>query len=116
MTFQLDLEIFSPILTPVHFNFPTTVSRDMASRNRIPAILEPFIQLPPELSQVLITSTLGCSATWLTARFIGAGLQRQDETLTSRDVQAESNVILVSWLRDHTFWESEIRRSMVIQG
>ena len=77
----------------------------MSSRNRIPSALEPYLALPPELSLILLTSTLSCSAAWLTARFACSALgQHAAET-------EACNVVLVSWMRDAAFWRDEIRRA-----
>ena len=77
----------------------------MAHRNRIPPALEPYLALPLELSLILLTSTIGCSASWLTARFVGSALgQYATET-------EACNVVLVSWMRDATFWRDEVRRA-----
>ncbi|KAK3114087.1 hypothetical protein LTR53_007934 [Teratosphaeriaceae sp. CCFEE 6253] len=86
----------------------------MSSRTRTPAALEPYLRLPPADSLTLLTGTLGNSAHWLLARFAGSLLTRQptaphDDPL---GVQApEAAVVLVSWLRDLTFWKAELRRS-----
>ena len=76
----------------------------MITRNRVPEAIEPLLQLPPETSLTILTATLGCSQTWLTARFIGNALQ-----------QGHCAVVLVSWLRDLPFWKSEMRRAMVLR-
>lgn len=84
----------------------------MSTRNRIPPSLEPYLRLPQELSLLLITGTLGCSPNWLTARLIGSTINgRQDAVAVEDDDQ--TSVVLVSWMRDATFWKSELRRSMV---
>jgi len=87
----------------------------MSSRNRIPSALEPYLRLPPETSLVLLTSTLGCSANWLTARFVGSLLAQEAEPLKleSSGNGKETAVVLVSWMRDAAFWKSEIRRGIV---
>lgn len=71
-------------------------------RNRTPSLLEPYLALPPEQSLILLTSTLGCSANWLTARFATTALQQED-----------TSVLLVSWMRDLSFWKDELRRAAV---
>ena len=77
----------------------------MSTRNRIPAAIEPLLRLPPEASLTILTGTLGCSPAWLTSRFVGSALSdRNDRTFS---------VVFVSWMRDLTFWKSEVRRAMV---
>ncbi|EMC97857.1 hypothetical protein BAUCODRAFT_66893 [Baudoinia panamericana UAMH 10762] len=77
----------------------------MTSRNRIPHQLEPYLRLPPEASLIVLTSTLGCSATWLTARFVSSLLDYTD------DEGGETAVVLASWLRDASWWKQELRRA-----
>ncbi|KAI7081313.1 hypothetical protein KC356_g9203 [Hortaea werneckii] len=92
----------------------------MSSRNRIPPALEPYLRLPPETSQILLTGTLGCSIDWLTTRFVGALLAAEGSTSTTRDAVGgfegagdtrETAVILASWMRNQSFWRSELRRT-----
>ncbi|KAK1054156.1 hypothetical protein LTR74_016020 [Friedmanniomyces endolithicus] len=95
----------------------------MSSRNnRTPiSLLEPYLRLPPEAALLLLTGTLGCSVSWLTARFVGSLL------LTPQNVSAGGGrgpegvgddgtkrlgVVLVSWTRDLTFSNTELRRSV----
>ncbi|KAI6910830.1 hypothetical protein KC318_g2977 [Hortaea werneckii] len=97
----------------------------MSSRNRIPQALEPYLRLPPETAQILLTGTLGCSINWLTTRFVGA-LLAPDGSNTTRDTAAagggvggfegagdtkETAVVLASWMRSEKFWRDEIRRT-----
>lgn len=71
-------------------------------RNRTPSLLEPYLALPPEQSLILLTSTLSCSANWLMARFAATALQQEN-----------TSVLLVSWMRDLSFWKDELRRAAV---
>ncbi|KAI7553720.1 hypothetical protein KC331_g1037 [Hortaea werneckii] len=97
----------------------------MSSRNRIPQALEPYLRLPPETAQILLTGTLGCSINWLTTRFVGA-LLAPDGANTMRDTAAagvgvggfegagdtkEATVVLASWMRSERFWRDELRRT-----
>ncbi|KAI7182386.1 hypothetical protein D0869_01118 [Hortaea werneckii] len=96
----------------------------MSSRNRIPQALEPYLRLPPETAQILLTGTLGCSINWVTTRFVGA-LLAPDGTNTTRDTTAvggvggfegagdtkETAVVLASWMRSERFWRDELRRT-----
>ncbi|KAI6867304.1 hypothetical protein KC338_g4452 [Hortaea werneckii] len=94
----------------------------MSSRNRIPPALEPYLRLPPETAQILLTGTLGCSIEWLTTRFVGALLAPDGPTKTSLDTvgglegggetkEKETAVVLASWLRNEGFWRGELRRT-----
>ncbi|KAI7321532.1 hypothetical protein KC326_g2197 [Hortaea werneckii] len=99
----------------------------MSSRNRIPQALEPYLRLPPETAQILLTGTLGCSINWLTTRFVGA-LLAPDGTNVTRGTAAaaggggvggfedagdtkETAVVLASWMRSEKFWRDELRRT-----
>ncbi|KAK5136143.1 hypothetical protein LTR08_003980 [Meristemomyces frigidus] len=82
----------------------------MSARNRIPTALEPYLRLPPEASLILLTGTLGCNANWLTARFVGSLLAPITGPSEGRDGR-ETAIVLVSWMRDATFWKSEARRT-----
>lgn len=82
-----------------------------------PSALEPYLRLPPETALILLTSTLGCSVNWLTARFIGSALQNFQ---ASTDLDGSEGgggkdvaVLVVSWMRDLKFWQDEVRRVAV---
>ena len=88
-----------------------------------PSALEPYLRLPPETSLILLTSTLGCSINWLTARFIGSALQNFSSSSTTGlegqqtvDGKQDVAVLLVSWLRDLKFWQDEVRRVAVSEN
>ncbi|TKA42310.1 hypothetical protein B0A54_06759 [Friedmanniomyces endolithicus] len=110
-----------------------------STRSTIPPLLESYLRLPPETSLILLTGTLGCSVSWVVARFAGRVLQQGAgrDGLGGRDrshrgVGGEGewggenadgvgnggagesgqgvDVLLVSWMRDLAFWKSEIRR------
>ncbi|EMF08050.1 uncharacterized protein SEPMUDRAFT_54994 [Sphaerulina musiva SO2202] len=72
----------------------------------LPPALEPYLQLPPETSLILLTSTLGCSVNWLTARFISSALASDQQ-----QQQPPLAILLVSWIRDLAFWKNELRRT-----
>lgn len=78
--------------------------------NRIPSTIERYLELPPELSLVLLTGTLGCSPNWLTALFIARALGQKG---VSENDGEGCGVVLVSWLRDLPFWSDELRRTTV---
>ena len=87
----------------------------MATRKGVPPALEEYICLPPKDHLVVLTGTLQCTTTWLTARFVGATLAAPAATSPHESEQsdAETAVVLVSWLRDERFWAAEIRRTTV---
>lgn len=106
----------SDLPLPSSFSLPNSAICDaMASRNRMPTALEPYLQLPPELSLILLTSTLGCSSNWLLCRYIGGLLTAKDglEGKVSEDgTGVETAVVLVSFTRDAKYWQTELRRTM----
>ncbi|GIZ38806.1 hypothetical protein CKM354_000220700 [Cercospora kikuchii] len=79
-----------------------------------PSALESYLRLPPETSLILLTSTLGCSVNWLTARFIGSALQNLQASASSEGSEGDGGkdvaVLVVSWMRDLKFWQDEVRR------
>lgn len=64
---------------------------------RIPPLLEPYLALPDEASLILLTNVLGASSNWLVLRYIYSILKSQDEG-------ENAGVVLVSFMRDSTFW------------
>ncbi|CZT14435.1 uncharacterized protein RCC_00412 [Ramularia collo-cygni] len=76
-----------------------------AARSQPPA-LEPYLNLPPEISLTLLTGTLGFTATFLASRYVGSVLHSTNEEVADDDAA----VLLVSWMRDAAFWKNEIRR------
>lgn len=86
----------------------------MSSRSRIPLAIEQYLQLPTELSLTLVTGTLNCSPTWLSARFVSRALAPNDgPNLSVNDDGKGTHVVLASWMRDLAFWKNEIRRATV---
>jgi hypothetical protein len=85
----------------------------MTTRHKTPQALEPYLKLPPELNQILLTGTLGCTTTWLIVRFVGAVLSERSSKVSSDGSENDVAVILVSWMRDLAFWKNEIRKSTV---
>ena len=85
----------------------------MSARNRVAPALEPYLRLPPEASLILVTGTLGCSANWLTARFVGNFLMPNPFQDVDGIDGKNSTVVLISWMRDAAFWKGELRRTMV---
>lgn len=74
-----------------------------------PPLLEPYLALPPEASLILITSVLGASSNWLVLRFLHTALISPD---ASSEIQGEdeAKVVLVSFMRDLTFWKENAKR------
>ncbi|KAK4609208.1 hypothetical protein CLAFUW4_14345 [Fulvia fulva] len=79
----------------------------MATRTP-PSALEPYLQLPPETSLILLTGTLGCNANWLTSRMISSTLSPPNN---DESTEKPISVLLISWLRDLPFWKNELRRT-----
>src|SRR4051812_4535443 len=77
--------------------------------SKIPHLLEPYLALPPEASLILLTSVLGASSNWLVLRFLYGSLRNRDG---SADVapSEDTNVLLISFMRDLTFWRENARR------
>ena len=79
----------------------------MPPSTRIPALLQPYVQLPHD-SILLLTSTLGASANWLLIRFLCNELSTQDGG------DEGHNVVLVSWMREYDFWKQEARKGAAL--
>ncbi|KAI5201368.1 hypothetical protein E4T39_05195 [Aureobasidium subglaciale] len=80
----------------------------MSTRNRTPPLLEPYLRLPSEASQLLLTGVLDSSPQWLVTRLLRSAFSPSQETEVAEE--QDVSVILVSWLRDWEFWKSEARR------
>ncbi|KAG9513430.1 hypothetical protein KCV07_g8784, partial [Aureobasidium melanogenum] len=80
----------------------------MSTRNRTPPLLEPYLRLPSEGSQLLLTGVLDSSPQWLVTRLLRSAFTPSEETQSSEE--QDVTVVLVSWLRDYEFWRSEARR------
>lgn len=104
----------------------------MAARN-IPPPLEPALRLPPEdTSLVLLTGILGASTNWLVLRFLYSYLSssssssplpgRRHRASGTSEGPGESaanavSVVLVSFMRDFTFWrEGAARLGLDLDG
>lgn len=77
--------------------------------SRIPPLLEPYLALPPEASLILLTSVLGASSNWLVQRYLHSALLSQDAT-SEISPEEETKVLLVSFMRDFSFWKENGRR------
>ncbi|KAK6003094.1 hypothetical protein QM012_000939 [Aureobasidium pullulans] len=80
----------------------------MSTRNRTPPLLEPYLRLPSEGSQLLLTGVLDSSPQWLVTRLLRSASTPSSETESPEE--QDVTVVLVSWLRDFEFWKSEARR------
>lgn len=73
----------------------------MRSMTKVPLQLEQYLELPSTASSLaLYTSTLGAVPNWLVLRLLY-------HTLVTRD---SATVILISFLRDGTFWQGAAQR------
>ncbi|ROW16339.1 hypothetical protein VPNG_02684 [Cytospora leucostoma] len=81
--------------------------------SQIPPLLESYLSLPPETSQVVLSGILGASTNWLVLRSLysllkpargGARPGRGDEEGISDD-EGDVKVLLVSFMRDFSFWK-----------
>ncbi|KAM0322685.1 hypothetical protein ACHAQA_009276 [Verticillium albo-atrum] len=73
---------------------------------RIPHLLEPYLALPPEHSSILLTSVLGASTNWLILRYLYSFLHKK--TAPHQEIADDTgnvNVVLVSFMRDFSFWK-----------
>jgi hypothetical protein len=92
-----------------NFGSPPFFSVKSKMSSRIPPVLEPYLALPPEASLILITSVLGASSNWLVLRFLHTALISPD---FPSEIQGEdeAKVVLVSFMRDITFWKENAKR------
>ena len=87
--------------------------------SRIPSLLEPYLALLPESSLILLTGVLGATTNWLVLRYLYACLRGTTSLATRRSLavggtggtqegpqqeEEEVGVVLVSFLRDGSFW------------
>ncbi|OAA42728.1 hypothetical protein NOR_04859 [Metarhizium rileyi] len=68
---------------------------------KVPPLLEPYLDLPPEAALVLLTNVLGASANWLVLRWVYALLRNRPRVDGGTD---DTAVVLCSFLRDGAFW------------
>ncbi|KAJ4298467.1 hypothetical protein N0V88_003497 [Collariella sp. IMI 366227] len=95
--------------------------------SRLPHLLEPYLSLPSSSSLVVLTSVLGASTNWLLCRHLYALLKpshphsssshNTNRPQTTRAALPPTNeddgdvsVLLVSFLRDLTFWKENLSR------
>jgi elongator complex protein 6 len=100
----------------------------MPSQPSLPHTLIPYISPLPRASLTMITSVLGATSNWLVLRVLYAALSdngaggvsssRRPHQTDELDTPAETGktttgrrkVVLVSFLRDLTFWKAEAKR------
>lgn len=79
--------------------------------SQIPHLLESYLSLPPETSQIVLTGILGASTNWLTLRYLYSLLRPATDALRrggdgDADAAGEDvKVLLVSFMRDYAFWK-----------
>lgn len=79
--------------------------------SQIPPLLESYLSLPPETSQIVLTGILGASTNWLTLRYLYSLLRpttappRHDEDAAADGAGEDVKVLLVSFMRDYAFWK-----------
>ncbi|RYP74309.1 hypothetical protein DL769_004053 [Monosporascus sp. CRB-8-3] len=83
--------------------------------SRLPPLLEPYLHLPPETSLILLTGVLGSSTNWLAHRYLHSLLSPRsvanpEEHGSDQADTGNISVILVSFLRDYTFWKEGLGR------
>ena len=93
----------------------------MPSQPPIPPLLFPYFTLPPT-SLTLLTSTLTTSTNWLLLRYLYSAvkpppdhlppytLQPQDHVKTGLSERTKTHVILLSYLRDLSFWKDGTKK------
>ncbi|KAG8167407.1 hypothetical protein KVR01_003096 [Diaporthe batatas] len=79
--------------------------------SQIPPLLESYLSLPPETSQIVLTGILGASTNWLTVRYLYSLLRpataaaRLDGDGDAEGAGEDVKVLLVSFMRDYPFWK-----------
>lgn len=81
---------------------------------QIPPLLESYLALPPETSQLVLTGILGASTNWLVLRYLYS-LCKPTTTTSHQDggvlpKPEHVKVLLVSFMRDYTFWKENAGR------
>lgn len=75
--------------------------------SRIPPLLDTYLRLPPEASLVLLSGVLGSTTNWLVLRYLYSFLSNpvaKEDGIDSPRIDGPG-VVLVSFLRDYTFWK-----------
>lgn len=81
----------------------------MPSHPAIPPLLSPYISNFPTPSLTLLTSTVGATANWLVLRILHVALLPASSG-SDDGGSLQTRVILVSWLRDTSFWKDGGRK------
>lgn len=87
----------------------------MPSQPPIPPLLASILSSLPYTSLTLVTSTLGATTSWLVVRFICAVLRGRGSEIghgipTIGENSHGQGVVLVSWLRDGSWWRDSGRK------
>jgi len=87
----------------------------MNTSERIPPLLASYIALPCPGSLGLVTSTVSTTANWVLLRYLYAALggHAQSTGAAEGSEAGDVGVVLVSWMRDVSFWTTEARRAVV---
>ncbi|KAK7742202.1 hypothetical protein SLS62_010791 [Diatrype stigma] len=89
--------------------------------SRLPPLLEPYLRLPPETSLILLTGVLGSTTNWLVQRHLYSLLSATSAAaaaapagehlgLLASTGDTTCSVVLLSFLRDYTFWKEGVGR------
>ncbi|KAI1766021.1 hypothetical protein GGR53DRAFT_237770 [Hypoxylon sp. FL1150] len=78
--------------------------------SRIPPLLDPYLGPPPETSLVVLGGILGSTTNWLVLRYLYSLLSAPSKPVTHEDglhspSENGTSVVLVSFLRDYSFWK-----------
>lgn len=95
--------------------------------SQIPPLLESYLALPPETSQLVLTGILGASTNWLVLRFLYRLLKQQypagqrgsshiDDAGAGSGSGDDVKVVFVSFMRDYAFWKDGAGRLVRLFG
>ena len=82
----------------------------MPGQPPIPPLIAKSLAPLPEFSLTLLTSVLGATSNWLVLRFLYAALNPPKDANAQSVGDSVSKVILISWLRDLSFWKEGAKR------
>lgn len=94
---------------------------------RIPPALSPYIQIPLPDSLFLLTGVQNANPNWLILRYLYAAFGRDAQTQRTHHISVDDApeldhqdaapaVLIVSWLRDLDFWQTEAKRAVVCRS
>ncbi|KAL8412424.1 hypothetical protein RB596_001588 [Gaeumannomyces avenae] len=74
--------------------------------SRLPPLLEQYLALPPEAALVVLSGVVGASTNWLVLRYMASFLGRSPPPPTGAGETDgdDTAVLLVSFMRDFSFW------------